>query len=261
MVYRKRVMKRRPRKAKRTGIRLGPGRSLQLKTYNFDFHLPPQYLVGQGGTTPPFFGVTPTNSLPILTNSQYIATATSSSGLSTYNDWFIATPHMLNDCQNNAAFGQVFEQYKINSVTCTIENVAQNVAMQNAVGGMPTLYFYTDYDDALLSLNITQFAGRPGVQMRQFSADRTKFTFKYCPMVGQAVQQGSLGSTVTTAIVPAQTARKAQWLSTLNPGVTHFSTKIAITDVSQGSGGNAYVPLFRVVWKYNVSFRQPKNVY
>lgn len=254
---------RRPRRyrKKRTGIRLGPGRALQLKTYNFNFHLPPQYLTGLTGTPNPIFAINPASSLPLLTNGQYIVSSPSTSGLSTYNDWMVATPHMLNDCQNNAAFGQIFEQYKINSVTCTIECVSANVAQQNAIGGVPTLYFFSDYDDCLVSNNITQFAGRPGVQIRQFSADRTKFTFKYAPMVGQTVQSGTLGSTVITSQVNAGTPHKSQWLSTLNPGVTHFSTKFAITDVSQGSGGNAYVPLFRVIWKYNISFRQPKNVY
>jgi len=259
----RRNRRRAPRRKARKGRSRVP-RSIrpraESKVHNFTFNLPPQYINGVTGTSPPFAVAGPAPTRPLKNNASFVTTAAGGNPIANVYDWFVATSHSLDDCQDYTLFTPAFKQYKINSVSCTIENVYQNTSQQASLGTMPTLYWYNDTNDAIVDLNMTQFAGRGGVKIRQFSADKTKFTFKFKPVVNPLIYQKTGSDDPAPVVTAALVANKSMWLNTLYPGVPHFSTKMAFADVYQGSGAG-YIPVFRILWKYNISFKQTRGLY
>lgn len=264
---------RRPvRRTRRTRIPRGVSRPM-MKPYTFTFTTRPCILSsGQVPTSDlTFTGTGGTNcvQLPLFGSSNITASSGSLSNLVASSTGFlntfdigIATAFRLSDLYHYLQYSTVFDAYRINSVTCICEYLANTVYAQDATGissgSLPTLYYYPDFDDYVVPTNLDTVVSKQGVKMVQFGRKgQTMFKFKVKPRTN-TLMAGSQNSTAPTAN-GTNINRPGQWLNCQTPDVPHFSMKWYMTDVhlppsGAGAGNNQ---AWRWTFKYNISFRAP----
>jgi len=226
-----------------------------LNTYCFQMTLPAQYIVpgataysvdlGSGG-------VNPSPNTPISLVETLNTGGTSSLGAN-YLDISFATSHALNDCFNFASFANMFDAWRLDSVTAVIEYLVNSSSI-GVTPAMPTVYMYNDQDDALFPTSIRQIAAKQGVVIWQPSATDTVKAFTYKPRcaISAVVGTGDTG--------PALVASPGKWVNCTYASAKHYAGKFAISDwYSPGSTAfpSSRNGAFRITWKYNISFRGP----
>lgn len=260
----KRMRSRRPRRrpARRSriprGVRGVP--RAQMKHYNYTFHLQPQAIlsnyVAPGSTGPaviinPNPGSTPPGigrQLPIGA----VTVTTNDLGLTALVDWSTACTHSLNDIQEFSAYTAMYDAYKINSVTATLEYLNNSSAV-NGSGTLPTFYMYWDQDDAVYPLSIKQISGKTGRRVFTPTSSRLKTSMRYTPRTQNVVEGPASGGAVP---VVAVVANKSQWIDCVNPNVPHYAFKLYCQDWLAALAPTIY-NVVRIRFSYNVSFRSP----
>lgn len=214
------------------------GTALRHKTYNYNFALDPQFLiedVATGGITMKISG----GSAPVFSATLPSASA-SISGLTNAYDQGFAAQFRLTDIQNFLQFSSMYDQFKINSVSCVITILTG----QNA-DFLPTLYSIIDEDSATPPTAATDITGMQGFKRMQFqNGSKNSFRVSCRPKYVQTVQGGfavmarNYWQDCATATASPGNALKF-WLENVPLGLVGVST------------------CFKLQWYYNVSFRQP----
>jgi len=250
--------RRAPRRVRRARRAAGVVRGPTAKTYTYDFHLQPQMLMLQPSgqwqfPAGPFQGPNP------LTNgSGNIAQYSSATGVATLADVALACSFKLSDCANFSAYTTMYDAYRLNSITCTIEYL-NNSASVGSTGFMPTIYSYLDQDDAVPPPSVASIVGKQGVQVRHFGNNsKVVFSRKFRPTCLEV-----LGNNSQTAGFALNGVRRGPtWINNAGsgPNVNHYGWKAILTDLyTVVSTTPQSINGFRINWKYNVSFRSPLN--
>jgi len=241
--------------------RTGLSQALRLnaltgKTYSYQFNLAPQIMKASQitGTNPVNFSGAPNGVVPITS----LLINPSITGFSGFYDVGLACPFALSDIGNIGPWRQMYDAYRINSISLTIEYL-NNSSSVNSSGLMPTIWLYQDQDDANVPTALTALTGKQGVKMFQFGDKaRTKYTFKLTPTLQTVVTTAAGANSVVVN-------KKPVWCNTSpsTPGyasATHFGLKMYITDFYAPQVANI-CNAFRFNWKYNVSFRSPTTAF
>lgn len=231
-------------------------KSPQLKVYRFPFATEPAYvyttLVGSGGADNTVSGYT----IGAVNSLGTGVAIHAKSGFPNFYDWGQSYQFQMADMRNNDAWRALYDQYRIDGVTITIQSL-QNTASMGSVMLTPTCYISTDYDDATIPNSSDQIIGRPGFKMFKFgNGNRTSFTFKCKPKIANMVY----GEVANAAAVGYGTY--SGWLDCALKTVPHYGVKIFMTDVYAGvdvDGSPRTTTAFKIDVKYNVAFRTPLN--
>jgi len=248
----RRRVPRRKRPARRPRRRIPRGLKApraQLKHYNYNFKLSPQSIISDisGGVGTVI--VNPANPIkPIVPSSLQIVGSSLGSALSAL-DWSTACSFKLSDVFNFSDFTEMYDAYKINSVTVELQYLSNSAAV-NGQGILPTFYMYWDQDDQTPPPSLRNILGKQGVKKWQPSADRLTKKFKFIPVCGNVVQDAA---SLQAAAVPM----RSQWLDCLSANVPHYAFKLFAQDWIAPSGQNFIYNAVRVHYTYNVSFRSP----
>lgn len=225
-----------------------------LKTYNYKFMLPQQVIVSSQATGGQFNVYTDgTKAVPGPVLQSNLVTAASLTGFVHNTDVGWSSTFKLSDCENFSKYVDLYDAYKINSVTLKLEYL-NNVAAAGSSGVMPTAYLAMDQDSAVAPTNIQSVQGYQGCIRKKFGADGRTLSFKFRPYISLGTQR-DIGPTITAHSV----VQKAPWLDCLQSDVPHYAIKCWMTDLyavgnSTGSTG------FRLQWIYDISFRSPTDV-
>jgi hypothetical protein len=234
-------------KAKAKGRRrvAQPGKSLNLKSYDFTMTLAPVTLhstasLGQLLLSNPAI-------LPMSTSTYNILGSTN--GLGGYYDLVGAVSFKFADLQNVLTYQSMFDQYKIRKVTMTIDYL-NNSSSANSTGLIPKVYTYWDQDDAVVPVTLQQLLGKQGVKSTQLGSNRLSHRYSVKPsiVVGAQVYNGG----VANAIVET----KQRWLDCADLAIQHNSIKFAVTDLYL-PGTTAVTQGIRFNFKYHMAFRAP----
>ena len=220
-----------------------------MKPYKFVFQLPSQIITsGAGAGSLALSAAVGGGGFPI-TAAKFL-TYPSTNGLANFYDLSIATEFKLADVVNYIPFTNMFDAYRLDKVSCSIEYL-NNVSAVNSTGLMPSLYTYWDQDDAVIpSIGGVTIQGKQGVKRRQFGNNSlTSLKTSGHPKLAVAVENAGAG--VTSAIV-----QKAVFLDCVSPSVAHYALKMFITDIYL-PGSVAVTQAFRFNWTYHLSFRAP----
>lgn len=248
---RARAPRRKLRRARvKRGRRARLLRAPAAKHYTYDFNLLPQLMVVDTTTgVVAMSSASGSGSFPLVNaNIQQYSSAT---GFTNVTDIAASVGIRINDAVNASTFLGMYDAYKINSVTCTIEFL-NNSSSVSGPGFMPTLYLYNDQDDIVVPPTLQSLTGKQGFKTFQFGNNsRTKFSYKWRPSVSQAL------NTLPTGTFPTGIG-KSQWINCASSGqnVVHYGLKMWIADVYNQHPGTAQTA-FRISWRYNVSFRSP----
>ena len=251
----RRMKSRRPRrKAPRRRSRVPRGLrapKIQLKHYRYKFELTPQLirnnLAAEGARIilPPVDQLNPQHPVTAVT------TVSGSLGVADVSNFALACSFALNDTINWQAYTAMYDAYKINSVTITLEYLS-NTAAVNGGGLLPTFYMYWDQDDQTVPTGVTQISGKQGVKKWQPTSNRTTKKFKFVPVTRNVVYGGTTEEP-QGAVVP----NKSQWLNCTNPEIPHFAFKLVGQDMLAPFAANTILNCVRLNYVYDVSFRSP----
>lgn len=250
---------RKQRKSKRTGLgRSVPRRSLQFKNYTYQFKLLPQLItvnndpaasliawkVANPGGAGALAGIQP------LSQSE-LGYFSPSNGFTNCCDLGLATAFQLTDIVNYTAYTTLYDAYKINKVTMTIEYL-NNVINAGLQSFMPTIWMYYDQDDQGLPTTASLLTGKQGVKKHTFGSDRKNtVSFSFTPTVQQTVAASSGNAN-------AMVAAKPMFINSAYPSIPHQALKLWIADCPARLSADGLVEsAFRINWTYDVSFRSP----
>ena len=241
---RRRRPARRPRRVPR-GLKAP---RMQLKSYNYNFKLQPQSIISDisGGVGTVI--VNPANPIKPIRPSSLTVVGTSLGSALSAVDWSCSAAFQLSDIFNFSEFTELYDAYKINSVTVELQYLSNSAAV-NGQGILPTFYMYWDQDDSVPPPTLMNILGKQGVKKWQPTSSRLTKKFKFVPICANAVQDA-------TAIFAAAVPTKSQWLDCRSPNVPHYAFKLFSQDWIAPSGGFIYNAV-RVHYTYNVSFRSP----
>lgn len=249
---------RRPaRKARRGKKALGRRRrarglvapKMQLKHYTYNFKLSPQAINASLTTADtvilnnnsPLFPIQATGLSGALSNSL---------GFAGLTDWSAACTHQLSDVLNASNFTQMYDAYRINYVTVTVEYLSNAVTpTSNSI--LPTFYMYWDQDDAVQPPNVRNILGKQGVKKWQPTSSSLQKRFTFKPQLAVAVESDAAG-VPTQVVVPG----RSHWIDCSTPRVPHYAFKIYCQDFTSLGVAGAY-NVVRLHYTYNVSFRSP----
>jgi hypothetical protein len=228
-----------------------------LKSYNYKFKLPQQVLVCSqttGGQFNVFSDSTSATPGPLLqTNINFTPSLTGFTG-ATDCGW--STTHKLSDCEYFSKYVDLYDAYKINTITLELEYL-NNTATASDGGLMPTAYLAMDQDSAVSPTALIDVQGYQGVLKKSFgsgSKDRV-MKFKWRPYIGVGTQSNAGGVIGNHAVVT-----KAPWLDCVQPDVPHYALKCWLTDLFAPGGALPGVQNgFRLQWTYDISFRSPTD--
>ena len=227
------------------------------KTYNYKFHLLPQVLISDPLLTTMNFVTNPLASgQRPLDNGSTFAQYPGACTLPGFVDLAFACTFRLADIQNLTPYIQMYDAYKINSITLELEYL-NNSSLVGSTGLMPTVRVYNDQDDAIPPPNLTSLVAKTGTRMKQFGhGSQTKFRFTFKPTILKDVGNNTVGAGTTISSIA-----KSCWLNCNGSGssVDHYSMKMWISDVYAPGPLTTvkYANGFRFNWIYNVSFRSP----
>lgn len=233
--------------------RLGKRRGLrapraQLKHYNYSFKLQPQSIISDLSGQQGVVIVNPANAVkPILPASLTLA-GSSLGSLVNALDWSASAVFKLSDIANFSDFTEMYDAYKINSVTVELQYLSNSAAV-NGSGILPTFYMYWDQDDATPPPTLKNILGKQGVKKWQPSSNRLTKRFKFVPLAANVIQDAQQLSSVA---IPT----KSQWIDCLAANVPHYAFKLFTQDWLT-PGATNIVNVVRVHYTYNVSFRSP----
>jgi len=220
----------------------------QLKTYNYNFQLAPQLIQSSLSAISTVALNTNSPNVPIDSSGGFL-NLSSTVGFPGVADWSAACTHKLNDIANFAQFTALYDAYKINSVTVTLEYLS-NSANVNGGGIMPTFYMYWDQDDAIPPTTVATMLGKTGVKKFQPTSSKLMKKFRYVPVTA------NLAFTSSSVGAPAIIPNKSQWIDCQNTNVEHYALKLYGQDFT-AQGNPASLNMLRVHYTYNVSFRSP----
>lgn len=221
----------------------------QLKHYNYSFKLAPQ-LVNSSPTTANTAVLNNNSPLFPIQTAGFTGNISSSTGFTDICDWSAACTHAISDINNINNFTAMYDAYRLNSVTVTIEYLSNSVAV-NAGYVLPTFYMYWDQDDATIPPNLRSILGKQGVKKWQPTASRLQKRFTFKPQLAVGVESDAAGVT-TNVVIPGRT----NWIDCSTPRVPHYAFKIYCQDFAAAGSVNAW-NLVRLHYTYNVSFRSP----
>lgn len=159
----------------------------------------------------------------------------------------------FDNCQDHALFVGLWDQYRINSVTChfvpiltqTIVKQYDDTTTGNTVNIIPMCAFAIDRDDDATPVSYIDLTNRQGVVIKKATQSNV---FKFRPTrLGMVYKSSS-----TTGYVVDTDLRK--WIDCANADVPHFGLKVAL-QASSPSGAFQY----RVWFTYNLSFRSRRH--
>ena len=224
---------------------------IQLKHYRYKFELTPQLICnntsadGSRIIMPGLGTVQPAHPMTAVT------TVSGSLGVAAVSNFAAACSFALNDTINWQSFVAMYDAYKINSVTITLEYLS-NYAAVNGGGVLPTFYLYWDQDDQTVPTGVTQISGKQGVKKWQPASGRTQKKFKFVPVTRNVVYGGTTEEP-QGAVVP----NKSQWINCTNPEIPHFAFKLVGQDMLAPIEANTILNCVRLNYVYDVSFRSP----
>lgn len=237
---------RRPRRAMRRGLKAPRS---QLKNYNYTFKLSPQSIIGDlsGGTGVVI--VNPANPIiPIRPSSLVTVGSSLGATFSSALDWSAACTFRLSDIANFSDFTEMYDAYKINSVTVELEYLSNSSAV-NGTGVLPTFYMYWDQDDLTPPPTLKNILGKQGVKRWHPTATNLTKRFKFIPIAANVAQDAA---SLQPVIVP----NKSQWIDSLSANVPHYAFKLFCQDFLVPAQ-QLITNVVRVHYTYNVSFRSP----
>ena len=242
---RRRRPARRPRRVPRRGLKAPRS---QLKHYNYSFKLQPQSIVsdlsGQAGVVI----VNPANSLKPIQPSDLTMVGSSLGSLVSALDWSVGAVFRLSDIANYSDFTEMYDAYKINSITVELQYLSNSAAV-NGNGILPTFYMYWDQDDAIQPPSLKNILGKQGVKKWQPTSSRLTKKFKFVPITANVAQDAA---SLQPVIVP----NRSQWIDCLSANVPHYAIKLFTQDWLTPAA-TPIVNVVRVHYTYNVSFRSP----
>jgi len=139
---------------------------------------------------------------------------------------------------NLGAFGNLYDQYKINKVVMTFvpKFNSSDVGQAPTGGQMSMIASCIDYDDAVAPLSVGDILEHNNAKLH-----RTKvFTRVVRPCVNFNVSTGATAGVST---------KQSPWLDVVNTNVPHFGVKIGIT-------GTSVTQSYDIICKYYLSFKQ-----
>lgn len=253
------------RKGRRAGAKMPcrglgrfPGRpvSVLAPTYTYDFHLLPQTVTMIAGSGPP----TPTGPVPQLygANSPIVASTDLvasgfANGLPNTADVGIGCYHSLRDCQQYLAYTALYDAFRIDEISVTLEWLPNVGANSTGSFVAPTFWFYPDQDDSSPPTTTGQIMGKQGLRRFVPGSSTRAVTYKFKPKLGHIVQATPIG----TGLAPAPVT--AGWLNCNNPDAAHFASKIFLQDMT-GPDVTVNPNLLnsvRIQYSYRISFRSP----
>lgn len=222
----------------------------QLKAYNYTFSLNPQLLRNDPTVVGSALIVPSSPVVPISPGALGVFAGTMAA--TGYMDLGLSCTHALNDIINYLGYTNMYDAYKINSVSLNIEYL-HNTSSALQGGVLPTVFMYWDQDDSTPPININRLIGKQGVKRWDVGDGmRSSRNFKYIPLTQNAVT--TTGTALGAPVVP----NKSQWINCEAPQVPHYAFKMWIQDFySPGPTSVDVLNAFRFNWKYNVSFRSP----
>jgi len=222
----------------------------QLKPYNYTFNLDPQ-LLRNDPTVVASAAIVPSSAVvPISPGALGVFVGTMAA--TGYVDLGLSSTFALTDIQNYSTFANMYDAYKINSITVDVEYL-HNSSIAAGGGVLPTVWMYWDQDDAVPPINVNRLTGKQGVK-RWDVGDKMKSSrkFRFIPLTQNA------GTTTGTALGAPIVPNKSQWINCQAPQVPHYAFKMWIQDFyTPGPTSVDVINAFRFNWKYNVSFRSP----
>jgi hypothetical protein len=243
----KRFYRRIRRLGKKRGLRAPKA---QLKTYNYKFRLAPQLVNASQTVANDVVLNTNSPQVPIVPGLSGFTALSSSTGVAGIADWSCACTHQLSDIAFVSNYTQLYDAYKINSVTATLEYLS-NAAAVNGAGIIPTFYMYWDQDDAVPPPTVANILGKAGSRRWQPTTNKMTKSFTYVPVTGNfVIATGGTGS------LPAVVPNKSQWIDCTNNNIPHYALKIYCQDFLAPGIASA-LNMVRIHFTYNVSFRSP----
>jgi len=224
----------------------------QLKSYNFTYNLTPQtWYAALGGSEP-----------VLSSGRQLIGNTVSSSGfwgavtpsndtgsMPGYSDITMSMAHQILDSSGAIIASSMFDAYKINKVTAEVEYVG-NLASGFA-GIIPSFYLYWDQDDTSPPANISVQLAKTGVRRWQPTASNLKTRFSYVP-----IPRASAGNGGTASFNP-MVPKGAQWTNCQYTSLLHNAFKMYVSNFYAPMQSATQGHMFKVSFKYNISFRSP----
>ena len=243
-VPRRRRPARRPRRVAR-GLKAPRA---QLKHYDYTFKLQPQSIVSDLSGQQAVVIVNPANSIVPIKPSSLTTVGSSLGSLVNALDWSAACTFKLSDIANFSDFTEMYDAYKINSITVELQYLSNSAAV-NGSGILPTFYMYWDQDDSTPPPTLKNILGKQGVKKWQPSSNRLTKKFKFIPIAANVAQDAA---SLQPVIVP----NKSQWIDSLSANVPHYAFKMFTQDWLT-PGATPIVNVVRLHYTYNVSFRSP----
>jgi len=234
-------------------------RSLLMKPYSYVFKLNPQIISTDGQAfvripaLSPAAPIKPGTGSPPTTGG-IVNYTTASSGFINCVDWGVAFAGQLSDCASANAFIGLYDAYRIDRITVTVQYLSTALAPGTTNGSMvmPTFVMYHDQDDAVNPPDVYSLSRRQGSKRFQPTATKLATSFSFVPRLAVGVGINPAGLSGNGAIVA-----KPTWIDCATPNVSHYGFKMTCQDfgVPQAGGFNAV----RLQYTYHVSFRSPLN--
>lgn len=236
------------RKAKKYIKKRATARKLTQRTvYRFNMSQQPAYLVTAG--TSGGAGNTITGYNVGSVSSSLIGTPIAAkSGFASFWDFGQSFQFKLQDLKNYAAYTALYDQWRINGITLTIESLS-TVAPIGNLALMPTIYAVTDYDDANIPTLVSNICGRQGFKMFKVGhKQKTSFTFRLKPKVANLVY--------TDSVLGVGYGSTTGWYDCNSPEIPYYGLKLFYTDVF-APDSRTVNQAFKIDVKYNLAFRGP----
>lgn len=252
--YRRRRPARKMRKGKKALGRRRRARGLvapksQLKHYNYSFKLAPQ-CINSSQTTANTAVLNNNSPLFPIQTAGFTGNISSSTGFADICDWAASCTHAISDINNITNFTAMYDAYRLNSVTVTVEYLSNSSAVSSG-SVMPTFYMYWDQDDATIPPNLRSILGKQGVKKWKPTASNLTRRFTFKPQLAVGVESDAAGVT-TNVVIPG----KSNWIDCSTPRVPHYAFKIYCQDFT-AYGSTTSWNVVRLHYTYNVSFRSP----
>ena len=254
MPYDKFMRRRKPskgRKGRKVARRRRAGKKLnQATVYKYLATPNQQYIVNANLAGVAYAEVRPTTGAPII-QANLTGLVPSATGFPAYYDLGVGIPFTLADLKNYSAFTGLYDQWRLDKVTCDVEYLCNSAAV-NGLGILPTIYAICDKDDADAPTSLQQMTGRQGAKKFTFTSSKTKYRITCYPKQSALVYN----NTNTALYGYGQTTG---WNDCKWPDNQHYAIKLWISDMDSPPTGTAVQNGFRITWKYHLSFRGALN--
>jgi len=178
------------------------------------------------------------------------------SGFPGYYDFGAGITFKFTDIANALAYQSMYDNYKIDSVTCQITWMSRGNDRSSTIAGLsPTCYAFADQDDGSTPSNVNAIAGRQGHKEFKFgNMDKTSFTIKVRPKVAALVYNSTISGNIGF-----QQSNNG-WQDCSYPNNEYYSIKLWFKDVLIDAQESSLTG-FRITWKYNLVFKGALQAY